>query len=58
VYGVSDVAVADVLAGKHPATGRLPFELPKTMDSVLAHDCDVAGGLAGPLFPLFYAAEG
>ena len=59
-FGVSDAALLDVLTGKFAPTGRLPFELPSSMDAVRAQKEDVAFDSAAPLFPfgagLTYAA--
>ena len=41
-FGVSDAALLDVLTGKFAPTGRLPFELPSSMDAVRAQKEDVA----------------
>ncbi len=57
VYGVGDDAVVDVLTGDAPPAGRLPFQLPSSMHSVLSHSCDVPNGLADPLFDLFHQAS-
>ncbi len=51
-YGASDEVLVDVLTGVAAPEGRLPFELPRDMASVLAHDCDRPEGLADPLFPI------
>lgn len=53
-YGASDAAVLDVLTGRATPAGRLPFELPRDMDSVRDHPCDRPGGLRDPLYPLGY----
>lgn len=53
-YGASDTAVVDVLRGRANPVGRLPFELPRDMDSVREHPCDRPGGLRDPLYPLGY----
>ncbi|HZQ81690.1 MAG TPA: glycoside hydrolase family 3 N-terminal domain-containing protein [Gaiellaceae bacterium] len=50
VFGSSDEAVADVLHGRAQAEGKLPFELPRSMDAVRAQLPDVPHDSAEPLF--------
>jgi beta-glucosidase len=50
VFGASDEAVLDVLFGQVAPEGRLPFELPSSMDAVRAQKPDVPGDSADPLF--------
>ncbi len=50
VFGASDEAVLDVLFGRAAPEGRLPFELPSSMDAVRAQLPDVPGDSANPLF--------
>ena len=49
-YGTCDDALLDALTGSMPPCGRLPFDLPRSMEQVRAHDEDVPG-LGDPLFP-------
>ncbi|WP_439659622.1 glycoside hydrolase family 3 protein [Lentzea sp. HUAS TT2] len=49
-YGSTDEALADALTGVFPAEGRLPFDLPRSMEQVRRHPEDVAG-YEDPLFP-------
>jgi len=51
-FGVSDAALLDVLAGRAKPAGKLPFELPSSMDAVLAQKSDVPHDSARPLYPL------
>jgi beta-glucosidase len=51
VFGASDEAVADVLHGRVAAEGKLPFELPSSMDAVRKQLPDVPHDSAEPLFP-------
>jgi beta-glucosidase len=51
-FGVSDEALLDVLTGIAPPTGKLPFELPSSMDAVRAQKEDVPHDSTDPLFPL------
>jgi beta-glucosidase len=51
-FGVSDEALLDVLTGKHPPTGRLPFEMPSSMEAVRAQLEDVPHDSKDPLFPI------
>jgi beta-glucosidase len=50
VFGASDEAVDDLLHGRAAPEGRLPFELPSSMDAVRAQKPDVPGDSAEPLF--------
>ena len=50
VFGASDEAVLDVLFGRVSPEGRLPFELPSSMDAVRAQLPDVPGDSPDPLF--------
>jgi beta-glucosidase len=50
VFGASDDAVLDVLFGRARAEGRLPFELPSSMEAVRAQLPDVPGDSRDPLF--------
>ncbi|WP_353952770.1 glycoside hydrolase family 3 N-terminal domain-containing protein [Knoellia sp. S7-12] len=49
-YGTSDTALADALAARITPQGRLPFDLPRSMEQVRQHPSDVPG-LDDPLFP-------
>jgi beta-glucosidase len=51
-FGVSDEALFDVLTGKHPPMGRLPFEMPSSMEAVRAQREDVPHDSKDPLFPI------
>jgi len=51
-FGVSDVALLDVLVGRAKPEGKLPFELPSSMDAVLAQKSDVPHDSPRPLYPL------
>ena len=48
-YGSSDEALLDALTGSIPPLGRLPFDLPRSMDQVRSHPEDVPG-YDDPLF--------
>jgi beta-glucosidase len=50
VFGASDEAVLDVLFGRTRPEGRLPFELPSSMDAVRAQLPDVPCDSPDPLF--------
>ncbi|MCA0295698.1 MAG: glycoside hydrolase family 3 C-terminal domain-containing protein [Actinobacteria bacterium] len=50
-FGISDAALADAITGRVPPRGRLPFDLPRSMDDVRAHPEDQPG-FDDPLFPL------
>jgi beta-glucosidase len=51
-FGVSDEALFDVLTGRFAPTGRLPFEMPSSMDAVRAQLEDVPHDSKDPLFPI------
>lgn len=48
-FGADDSTLVDVIVTDDAAVGRLPFELPSDMDSVLDHPADLPGG---PRYPL------
>ncbi len=50
-YGASDAAVLDVVFGKARPEGRLPFELPSSMEAVRTQQPDVPYDSEDPLFP-------
>ncbi len=56
-FGVSDGALFDVLTGKVRPTGRLPFELPRSMEAVRAQKVDVPHDSPSPLYPFGYRAR-
>lgn len=49
-FGASDEAVLNVVFGKAQPEGRLPFELPSSMDAVRRQKPDVASDSENPLF--------
>ncbi|NRR30880.1 glycoside hydrolase family 3 C-terminal domain-containing protein [Oxalobacteraceae bacterium] len=49
-FGVSDVALFDVISGKASPQGKLPFELPSSMAEVAAQLSDVPHDTAHPLY--------
>lgn len=50
-YGASDEAVLDVIFGRANPQGRLPFELPSSMDAVRNQKPDVPYDSERPLYP-------
>src|SRR4051794_6257909 len=50
-FGASDAALLDALTGRIPPRGRLPFELPRSMDAVRASRPDVPSDTENPLYP-------
>ncbi|MDX2268291.1 MAG: glycoside hydrolase family 3 N-terminal domain-containing protein [Bryobacter sp.] len=50
-FGVSDEALFDVLTGKFAPTGKLPFEMPSSMEAVRTQLEDVPHDSPNPLFP-------
>jgi beta-glucosidase len=53
-FGASDIALFDVLTGKGKPEGKLPFELPSSMDEVNAQLEDLPHDTAHPLYPYGY----
>jgi beta-glucosidase len=53
-FGVSDAALLDVLTGKASPQGKLPFELPSSMEAVAAQQPDVPHDSRAPLYPFGY----
>jgi beta-glucosidase len=51
-FGVSDAALFDVLTGRARPQGKLPFELPSSMDAVAAQRPDLPHDSAKPLYPV------
>ena len=43
-------AIADTLFGENPITGKLPFQIPATMDQVLAQREDLPKDIENPLY--------
>jgi beta-glucosidase len=50
-FGASDAAVLDVLFGRFAPSGKLPFELPSSMEAVRKQKPDVPYDSENPLFP-------
>jgi beta-glucosidase len=50
-YGASDEAVLDVIFGRVRPQGKLPFELPSSMDAVRSQKPDVPYDSEQPLYP-------
>ena len=57
-FGVSDAALLDVLTGVARPEGRLPFELPSSMDEVEAQRSDLPHDTAHPLYRIGYGTTG
>ncbi|RPJ25879.1 MAG: glycoside hydrolase family 3 protein, partial [Chloroflexi bacterium] len=51
-FGASDEAVLDVIFGKFDPQGKLPFELPSSMEAVRNQKEDLPHDSENPLFPL------
>jgi beta-glucosidase len=49
--GCSPTALVDVLTGRIPPTGVLPFEIPRSLEAVLRSSTDVANDTEDPVFP-------
>jgi beta-glucosidase len=50
-YGASDASVLDVVFGKTNPEGKLPFELPSSMEAVRNQKADVPHDSENPLYP-------
>jgi beta-glucosidase len=50
-YGATDEAVLDVIFGKTSPEGKLPFELPSSMEAVQKQKADVPYDSENPLYP-------
>ncbi len=50
-FGAADAALLDVIFGRWNPTGKLPFELPRSMEAVKAQKSDVPYDSGDPLFP-------
>jgi beta-glucosidase len=50
-YGASDQAVLDVIFGKVKPQGKLPFELPSSMEAVRNQKADLPHDSENPLYP-------
>src|SRR3954447_2785326 len=50
-FGASDAALLDALTGRVPPRGRLPVELPRSMEAVRASRPDVPSDTVAPLYP-------
>lgn len=50
-FGANDGALLDILFGKFNPTGKLPYELPASMEAVRAQKEDVPHDSENPLFP-------
>jgi beta-glucosidase len=53
-FGASDEAVLAIVTGKAQPQGKLPFELPRSMEAVRAQNSDAPHDSASPLFPIFF----
>ncbi|HEU5101923.1 MAG TPA: glycoside hydrolase family 3 N-terminal domain-containing protein [Roseiflexaceae bacterium] len=49
-FGASDAALLDVIFGRHTPAGKLPFELPSSMDAVRRQKEDLPYDSENPLF--------
>jgi len=49
-FGPSDAVLLDILFGKAAPTGKLPFDLPSDMPSVMAQAADLPFDMDDPLF--------
>ena len=56
-FGSSSRAVVEVLTGRIAPEGRLPIELPRSMDAVRASREDVPSDTGDPLFPVHFGLE-
>lgn len=57
-FGASDAALLDMLTGKARFQGRLPFELPSSMQAVERQLPDVSADSEKPLYPSGFGRDG
>ena len=50
-FGTDDAPFVELLFGDAAPQGRLPFDLPRSMEAVVASRTDVAFDTESPLFP-------
>jgi beta-glucosidase len=50
-FGASDAAVLDVIFGRYAPSGKLPFELPSSVEAVQRQKSDLPYDSENPLFP-------
>ena len=50
-FGANDAAVLDTIFGRFAPSGKLPFELPSSMDAVRKQREDVPHDSENPLYP-------
>ena len=50
-YGADDIAVLNIIFGKAKPEGKLPFELPSSMEAVRGQKEDLPYDSENPLFP-------
>lgn len=53
-FGATDAALLDVIFGKSASSGKLPVELPSSMDAVRGQKEDVPYDSKEPLFPVWF----
>ena len=53
-FGASDAAVLDVIFGGFMPSGKLPFEMPSSMEAVRRQKEDLPYDSENPLFPFGY----
>lgn len=56
-YGSSSAAVIDALTGRVPPRGRLPIEIPRSMDAVRHSREDVPSDTGDPVFPVHFGLD-
>ncbi|GEB46429.1 beta-glucosidase [Microbacterium testaceum] len=56
-YGSSSAAVLDALTGRVAPRGRLPIEIPRSMDAVRSSREDVPSDSGDPVFPVHHGLE-
>ena len=50
-------ALADTLFGENPVTGKLPFQIPASMEQVLAQREDMPKDIENPLYEYGFGIE-
>ena len=55
-FGTSDAGLVSALTGDVPPRGRLPFEIPRSMDAVRHSQEDVPNDTTDPLYPVGFSS--
>jgi beta-glucosidase len=56
-FGASDAAILDIVFGRAQPTGKLPFELPSSMEAVVRQAPDLPHDSESPVFPFGHGLD-